>query len=78
MITKKSGKIWTEAASAKKKSGPLRVKSASSDQNLQSITFWHRFGIGSLQIKFFVKRDICLTETARNEHFSNMKFKWKK
>ena len=28
------------------------IKSAYSDQNLRSVTFWHRFGIGSLQIKF--------------------------
>ena len=55
------------------------IKSASSDQNLQSVTFWHRFGIGSLQMKFFLSKqtDICLI-TARDVHFGNMKFKWKK
>ena len=41
--------------------------------------FLHHFGIGSLQINFLSKQTgICVTKTARNVHFGNMKFKWKK
>ena len=56
------------------------IKSASSDQNLPSVTFWHRFGISSLQMKLFLSKQtyICLTKTGRNVHLGNMKFKWKK
>ena len=54
------------------------IKSASSDQNLRSVTFLHHFGIGSLQINLFLKQTgIRVTKTARNVHFGNLKFTWK-
>ena len=55
------------------------IKSASSDQNFWSVTFLHHFGIGSLQINLFLKQTgIRVTKTARNVHFGNLKFTWKK
>ena len=42
--------------------------------------FLHHFGIGSLQTIFLLLKQtgICVTKTARNVHFGNMKFSWKK
>ena len=42
--------------------------------------FLHHFGIGSLQTIFFLLKQtgICVTKTARNVHFGNMRFSWKK
>ena len=42
--------------------------------------FLHHFGIGSLQIIFFLLKQtgICVTKTARNVSFGNMRFSWKK
>ena len=41
--------------------------------------FLHHFGIGRLQTFFLLKQtSICVTKTARNVHFGNMKFSWKK
>ena len=40
----------------------------------------HHFGIGSLQINFVLLKQtvICVTKTAGNVHFGNMKFTWRK
>ena len=41
--------------------------------------FLHHFGIGSLQTIFLLKQTgICVTKTARNVPFGNMRFSWKK
>ena len=42
--------------------------------------FLHHFGIGSLQTTFLLLKQtgICVTKTARNVPFGNMRFSWKK
>ena len=55
------------------------IKSASSDKNLGRVTFCIVSKMVAYKLNFLSKQTgTCLTKTATDLHFGNMKFKWKK